>query len=374
MSQLALRQVHKGFGTQPVLVGVDLEVPEGSITAVLGPSGSGKTTLLRLVAGFERCERGVVSIGDRVVDDGAGEWVAPEHRRIGYVPQEGSLFPNLNVERNVAFGLGRGRRHGPRVQELLEMVGLGGLGRRYPHQLSGGQQQRVALARALAVAPTLVLLDEPFSSLDAALRQSVRDDVVEVLRAAGTTAVLVTHDQDEALSVADQVAVIDGGRVAQVDRPQVVYARPEDPELAAFLGEANLVPGTVEGGSVRTALGLLELDSSGAGLPPDGSGSVVLLRPEQVTLLEDAGAPAVAGRVLTYRYFGHDAVVRVQPAPGSGLDPLLVRVDGHRAWAPGAEVALTARGPVRAWPAPGPGTARHPAPAPDEAPVPAPAP
>ena len=182
---LEVTGVMKSFGNQLVLDGIDLAVPAGSLTAVLGPSGSGKTTLLRIIAGFDRADAGTVGLGGRVVD-GPGSFVASEERHIGYVPQEGSLFPHLTVEKNVAFGLPRPLRRGPKVPGLLEMVGLTGLGRRYPHQLSGGQQQRVALARALAIEPQVVLLDEPFSSLDAALRASVRHDVQQVLRAAGT--------------------------------------------------------------------------------------------------------------------------------------------------------------------------------------------
>jgi len=173
-------------------------VPAGSLTAILGPSGSGKTTLLRVLAGFERADGGTVRIGSMVVD-GPNSQVPPEKRRIGYVPQEGSLFPHLTVTDNVGFGLPPRQRRGPRTSELLETVGLAGLGKRYPHQLSGGQQQRVALARALAIEPAVVLLDEPFASLDTHLRASVRADVQRIFRALGTTAVLVTHDQSEAL-------------------------------------------------------------------------------------------------------------------------------------------------------------------------------
>ena len=184
MKGLAIAGVCKSFGPHPVLRGIDLVVPDGSLTAILGPSGSGKTTLLRIIAGFERPDEGQVRLGSQIVDDAGDEWVPTERRRIGYVPQEGALFPHLSVGRNVAFGLERGQRKSERVNELLELVGLTGLARRYPHQLSGGQQQRVALARALATDPEIVLLDEPFSSLDASLRASVRADVHDVLRLA----------------------------------------------------------------------------------------------------------------------------------------------------------------------------------------------
>src|ERR1700689_338253 len=181
MRQVAVTGLQKAFGVHPVLTGVDLEVPAGSLTAILGPSGSGKTTLVRLMAGFERPDEGTITIGGAVVD-GPGVYLAPERRRIGYVPQEGSLFPHLTVGANVGFGLSARERRGGRVASMLETVGLGGLGPRYPHELSGGQQQRVALARALAIEPALVLLDEPFAALDAHLRASVRADVQQIFR------------------------------------------------------------------------------------------------------------------------------------------------------------------------------------------------
>jgi ABC-type Fe3+/spermidine/putrescine transport system ATPase subunit len=245
VTELKVQGLHKAFGSHPVLAGLDLTVPTGSLTAILGPSGSGKTTLLRVLAGFDQADAGSVRIGDTVVD-GPGTHVPPERRRIGYVPQEGSLFPHLTVAANVGFGLPARERRGPRVAALLASVGLAGLGPRYPHQLSGGQQQRVALARALAIEPAVVLLDEPFASLDAHLRAAVRADVQEIFRAAGTTAILVTHDQDEALSMADRVAVLRGGRIAQYAPPQDLYIRPADPQLARFIGDANLLDGEFE--------------------------------------------------------------------------------------------------------------------------------
>src|SRR5580692_5618650 len=232
MTQLVVTGLHKAFGDHPVLTGLDLEVPAGSLTAILGPSGSGKTTLLRVLAGFERGDAGTVTIGGSVVD-GPDAHLAPERRQIGYVPQEGSLFPHLTVAANIGFGLPARQRKGPAIAELLDAVGLAGLGERYPHQLSGGQQQRVALARALAIRPRVVLLDEPFSSLDAGLRASVRGDVRAVLRERGTTAVLVTHDQDEALSFADRVAVLREGRIVQEGNPDEVYRQPADAGVAA---------------------------------------------------------------------------------------------------------------------------------------------
>ena len=281
MTQLTVSGITKAYGGRRVLGGVDLEVPENSLTAILGPSGSGKTTLLRVIAGFERADSGTVRLGDRVVDGSAG-YVPPERRRIGYVPQEGSLFPHLSVAANIAFGIpGRERRKA--VAGLLDAVGMAGLGHRYPHQLSGGQQQRVALARALAVKPAIVLLDEPFGSLDAGLRAAIRADVRRLLRAAGATAILVTHDQDEALSTADQVAVLRDGMIVQSAAPDELYNRPADPEVAQFIGEANLIDGILADGSVDTVLGPLQVRADArCGL--DSGPVTVLVRPEQINI------------------------------------------------------------------------------------------
>jgi iron(III) transport system ATP-binding protein len=363
VTELTVQGLHKAFGDHPVLTGVDLTVPPGSLTAILGPSGSGKTTLLRVLAGFDEADAGTVRIGPWVVD-GPGKHVPPERRRIGYVPQEGSLFPHLTVAANVGFGLPAKARRGPRVGELLEAVGLAGLGKRYPHQLSGGQQQRVALARALAIEPEVVLLDEPFAALDAHLRASVRADVQEIFRAAGTTAVLVTHDQDEALSMADYVAVLRCGQIAQCAAPQDLYIRPVDPQLAGFIGDANLLEGQlVPGGAVRTIFGDLSLAGEAAAAPPAAGPVTVLVRPEQLEVREcpaangshhgaHYGADGVTGRVITCEYYGHDAVLRVQPGAAAGVPEIIVRTAGGPQLPPGADVRVSARGPVLAWPRP----------------------
>ena len=375
MTQLAIAGLDKRFGAHQVLCGLNLDVPAGSLTAILGPSGSGKTTLLRVLAGFEHADAGTVRIGSAVAD-GPGVFLPAERRRIGYVPQEGSLFPHLTVAANVAFGLSRrkwGReRRSKRCADLLEAVGLGGLDRRYPHQLSGGQQQRVALARALAIAPEVVLLDEPFASLDAHLRASVRADVQHLLKESGTTSVLVTHDQDEALSTADRVAVLRDGGIAQCATPQELYSCPVDADMARFIGEANVIPGILNGSSVQTLLGLLAVtgtdpaeDRAGPGRNgSDGPGqrpAMVLIRPEQVELVPgtpgSAGAGPAAGgdtgltgRITGYGYHGHDAVVTVQPERDPHAPPLTVRTLGGAALSTGSRVTLRARGPVIAWP------------------------
>ena len=341
MNTLVLTGITKAYGPHPVLHGVDLTVENGSLTAILGASGSGKTTLLRVIAGFERADGGSVRLGDTVMDDGS-EYVSPAGRRIGYVPQEGVLFPHLNVLGNVAFGLPRRDRHSARVRELLEMVGLDGLEDRFPDQLSGGQQQRVALARALAVSPAIILLDEPFAALDASLRASVRADVTRILSAAGTTAVLVTHDQDEALSMASHVAVLRDGRIVQHGTPSSLYRSPVDAGVAEFVGEANLIPGSVLASVATTALGALPV----RGGAPDGP-AVVLVRPEQVRFGSSTGS-GVPGRVVGCQYFGHDAMLEVA-WPGS--HPLLVRVTGGDVPSVGSDVCLAATGSVTAWPA-----------------------
>ncbi len=345
MRQVAVTGLHKAFGTHPVLTGVDLEVPAGSLTAILGPSGSGKTTLLRLLAGFERADAGTIIIGDVVVD-GPAVHAAPERRRIGYVPQEGSLFPHLTVQANVGFGLAARERRGGKVASMLETVGLGGFGQRYPHQLSGGQQQRVALARALAIEPAVVLLDEPFASLDASLRASVRADVQEIFRRGGTTAILVTHDQDEALSVADRVAALRNGKIAQYATPEDLYRRPADPELASFIGEANLLEGILGDGVVKTLLGNLPLDAAVA-IPAGASQVTVLIRPEQIEL--EPSADGVLGWVTSFGYHGHDAVVHVRPDHDADRT-IIVRMTAGPYLPAGSPVTLRARGPVFAWP------------------------
>jgi iron(III) transport system ATP-binding protein len=276
--------------------------------------------------------------------EGPGQHVPPERRGLGYVPQEGALFPHLTVARNVAFGLRRGTSHAARVAELLDLVGLADLGRRYPHELSGGQQQRVALARALAMEPSVVLLDEPFSSLDAALRASVRADIARVLRTTETTVVLVTHDQQEAMSMADQVAVLRHGHVAQVGSPRDIYAHPVDPDMAAFLGEANLVAADVAGSVAVTALGALDT------APVQLASAVVLVRPEQITITVGRGT-GLTGQVVDQSYQGHESLITVLPDEPCGPDTLRVRVQGTASYAAGTVVTLTAAGAVPAWPA-----------------------
>ena len=364
VNALEASDVWKSYAATPVLRGVSLAVEEASLTAILGASGAGKSTLLRVIAGFEAADGGTVTVHGTVTDDGRRR-VPSERRRIGYVPQDGALFPHLNVRANAAFALPRRERGSAFVTEMLDLVGLADLGGRYPHELSGGQQQRVAIARALASRPKLVLLDEPFAALDASLRSSVRADVLGALHATGTAGVLVTHDQDEALSAADSVAVLHDGVITQVGPPRLVYATPADPWTAAFLGTANLLPGVTETTSagdarVRTALGSHALNDRGLnnGALTNGATTMsVLIRPEQIVLSRAghvAGSSrqdsdeAVTGKVTDTHYHGHDVLVGVDVV---GVGPVQVRLAGVEPPLSGDEVVLTVGGPVTAWPA-----------------------
>ncbi|MCW3480126.1 ABC transporter ATP-binding protein [Neisseriaceae bacterium JH1-16] len=344
MAELHIHGLSKHFGATAVLQGIDLSVPAGSLMAILGPSGSGKTTLLRLLCGFERADAGTIDLnGSRV--SGPGGHVPPERRRIGYVPQEGALFPHLTVAENIVFGLPRQQRRARhRVDELLDLVGLpASFADRAPQQLSGGQQQRVALARALAPSPALVLLDEPFSALDASLRVETRQAVADALTAAGATTLLVTHDQAEALAMGDQVAVLWEGRLLQVATPEMLYRQPANAELARFVGDAVLLPGMADDGQVDCALGKLTLMAD----MPHGAVQV-LLRPEQIRLLPLAGAAGAArAQVLDVTFYGHDACVRLRMSDVSS--ELTARVPGHRSPQPGQEVALAIEGRVAAF-------------------------
>ncbi|WP_146341131.1 ABC transporter ATP-binding protein [Nesterenkonia sp. NBAIMH1] len=323
-----------------VLTDVALSLPARTTTAVVGPSGSGKTTLLRSIAGFLQPSSGEILL------DGSAITKQPVHRRpIGLVSQDGALFPHMSVERNVAFGLdssalSRSQRRA-KVGELLDLVSLPqSYGERRPDELSGGQRQRVALARALARAPQVILLDEPFSALDAGLRERTRKAVQKVLRATGTTALLVTHDQDEALSFADQVAVLTEGRIRQAGAPQDVYASPSDLETAQFLGEAVVLDAVISDGWASCVLGEIPLRFPAAAGP-----ARVMLRPEQLTL-----APAgrgVLGVVLDSDYFGHDTTVTVRV---HGQDEVLrVRQLNTPPPAPGETIGLDVEGPGMAY-------------------------
>jgi iron(III) transport system ATP-binding protein len=312
----------KSFGGHTVLHGVDLAVRTGTITAVVGASGCGKTTLLRVVAGFETPDAGTISIAGRQVADATR--CVPAHRRdVGYVAQDGALFPHLTVGQNIAYGLdGPARRTGARVDELLRTVSLDtSYAHRRPHELSGGQQQRVALARALARQPAIMLLDEPFSALDTGLRASTRKAVAKLLSDAGVTTLLVTHDQEEALSVADQVAVMRDGRFTRIGTPRAVYREPGDRFTAEFLGDCVLLPCTVSGDVAECALGRLPVRNACV----DGR-ATLMLRPEQLvaTVVSDQEAPTMGlATVLASEFRGHDVLLTGDL--GADVEPVTVR-------------------------------------------------
>ena len=360
-SHLEIDSVTKNFGSQAVLKGVNLSVAKGGTTAIVGPSGSGKTTLLRLIAGFEHPGTGTIMLNGHPVA-GNGVWKPAHKRHVGYVAQDGALFPHLTVGQNVAFGLSAAKLDGgrravsARVNELLEMVSLDtAMAKRRPHQLSGGQQQRVALARALAREPELMLLDEPFSALDAGLRVATRRAVAKVLNEAGVTTILVTHDQAEALSFADQVAVMRGGKLAQIGNPFIVYTRPADRATAEFLGDAVILDAWMEGSLATCSLG---------GIPvrrPPAQGRVqLMLRPEQIRIAEDG---PIRGVVVDTDYFGPETTVRLKLAvppklagampdhryPGGG-EVITIRHWNASIAQPGTELCLRVVGEAVAFP------------------------
>jgi iron(III) transport system ATP-binding protein len=297
---LTLARLTKRFGADrpPAVDSLTLAVEPGQILALLGPSGCGKTTTLRLIAGFESPDAGQVIIAGRLMADAErGTAVPPEGRGVGVVFQDYALFPHLTVEANVGFGLHalpRERRR-ERVRSVLDLVGLADFARRYPHELSGGQQQRVAVARALAPAPTLVLLDEPFSNLDADLRAQMRDEVEKVLRATGATAVFVTHDQEEAFTIADVVGVLDQGRLEQLAPPEAIYHHPASPFVAEFVGAADFLPGLVTSEGIVTEVGVFRNVED----REPGEQVSVMIRPDDITFV-----PAPDGQaVILRRYF-----------------------------------------------------------------------
>jgi iron(III) transport system ATP-binding protein len=336
---LRLRGLRKSYGDVVAVDGLDLEIEAGATCALLGPSGCGKTTTLRLIAGLETPDSGTVEIGGETVSEPRRS-LPPERRRIGMVFQDYALFPHLDVAGNVGYGLGR-RPDRARVEAMLSTVGLEGLGARHPHELSGGQQQRVALARALIAEPRAVLLDEPFSNLDAGLREMVRREAREILEAQGVTSVFVTHDQEEALSVADVVAVVNEGRVEQVGTPEEVYSRPANRWVAAFLGEIEVLPGTASNGTISCELGQL---------PNPGGlhGEVdVLIRPESLAVgtVDAPDRRSQDATVVSRNFYGHDQLLELRLASGRTVR---ARRLGFPAWHPGDRVRVWIDGPADA--------------------------
>ena len=325
---LSAQGLHKSFDATVALDDFSLEVESGSLLTVLGPSGVGKTTALRILAGFEMPDSGTVRVNGRTVN-GPGVFVPPERRQVGVVFQDYALFPHLNVGRNVAYGLDS-HRGDHRISQVLEMVGLTGFEKRLPHELSAGQQQRVALARALAPRPQVILADEPFSNLDAALRKRLRAEVRSILREAETTTILVTHDQEEALAMSDRLALMNEGRVVQTGPPDHVYRNPATSWVAEFLGDADFFDAYAKGGRISTPFGTF---------PTTRSGPVkVMVRPESVTVFPHAQGVAV----VTYReFFGHDQLLSVKMP---GKITLRARCWPQPALAPGDRVAVSVDG------------------------------
>jgi iron(III) transport system ATP-binding protein len=352
MAELRCEGLAKSYRGRAVLHGVDLEVPAGTLTAILGASGSGKTTLLRIVMGFIEADAGRVTAGTQTVAQAPRVHLASEKRAIGYVAQEGALFPHLTAGENVGFGLPRSqRKRGARIAQALELVGLdAGYAGRPAHELSGGEQRRVALARALAPHPRIVLLDEPFSGLDAALRADTREAVLHALREEGTTALLVTHDQAEALSMGREVAVLREGRLAQRAAPAALYRIPVDADVARFVGEANLSPGHAQAGHVECAFGRLAVANPGQEGPVE-----VLIRPEQVHItghedVSETSGEHVTATVIDHVYYGPDTVVLLSLQAGAATI-VKARTSVQELPAVGQPVKLTVVGPVVVFPA-----------------------
>ncbi|WP_025127335.1 ABC transporter ATP-binding protein [Pseudomonas sp. PH1b] len=345
MNTLELQALHKSFGGFSALSDISLSVPAGSRTAIVGPSGSGKTTLLRMIAGFEFPDSGRITLNGQVLVDGQG--AVPAHQRlIGYVPQDGALFPHLSVADNIGFGLaGKQADKQPRIAELLDRVALDArLATRWPHELSGGQQQRVALARALAQRPRLMLLDEPFSALDTGLRAAMRKTVARLLADAGVTTLLVTHDQAEALSFADQLAVMRQGRLIQAGAPLDLYRHPLDAQTALFLGDAVLLPARLANGLAHCDLGQVPIGDHSLKGPAQ-----IMLRPEQLQLRTDApasgGDAGCAGVVSDCDFAGNTCTLSISVAAVDGSQHRLpVRSSGLYAPKVGSRVWISTRG------------------------------
>jgi iron(III) transport system ATP-binding protein len=347
MSTLDIRTVSKSYGAVAAVAAVDLHVQAGSRTAIVGPSGCGKTTLLRLIAGFEMPDFGSITFNGRVLVDDTT--LVPAHQRvIGFLPQNGALFPHLSVAGNIGYGLPKTLADRPRrVAELIELVALDqAMLKRWPHELSGGQQQRVALARALAQQPKLMLLDEPFSALDTGLRAATRKAVAQVLSKAGVTTILVTHDQEEALSFADQVAVMRDGRLIQTGRPTDLYLRPRDEATATFLGEAIILPATVNQGWADCALGRIAVDDTEISATRH-----IVLRPEQLHVTEIPSAEVDSqigcGHVIDVDFVGYACLLAIKLAgQPNGASVLQVRCPNDHVPQIGAGVKITVTKPA----------------------------
>ncbi len=332
---LAIRGLSHRFDRVTALESISLEIEDGEILALLGPSGCGKSTLLRLIAGLEPIQSGQISIGGKIVSAAPGRDLPPEKREVGFLFQDYALFPHLSAADNVAFGLGHldASTRRKRVGEMMEQLDVAALAKAFPHTLSGGQQQRIALARALAPSPSMILLDEPLSSLDARLRHNLADTLLSVLREIGTTAVLVTHDPEEAMYVADRIGVMRDGRLEQFGDPNAIYARPENSFVADFLFDSNRLSGIVSAdGTVDTGWGAVPAN----GLAPEDPVQV-MIRYEGIGLGTNG---AVSGKVLRSRVIGSVSLMVLEHAERPG-EHLLARVPTATAAREGDCVAVT---------------------------------
>jgi iron(III) transport system ATP-binding protein len=334
VSAIRLEKVSKSFQNREAAVGqLSMVVREEEVVVLLGPSGSGKTTLLRLIAGFERPETGMIVIGETVVSSPEA-FIPPEQRGVGMVFQDYALFPHLTVEENVGFGIPqKNGRRAERIRWFLDMIGLAPLRRRFPHELSGGEQQRVALARSLATQPRVLLLDEPFSNLDADLRPRLRVELKRILRRLGCTTIFVTHDQEEAFELGDRVAVMNRGRVEQIDTPERLYHKPATLFVADFVGQADFLPGQATEDLIQTEVGIF---SKPAHIAPD-SRVQVMFRPEDVELLPLAFNTGCVGVIVSRQFRGAHYLFSVRLDSGRELHSYEPPVAG---FAPGQKVAV----------------------------------
>ncbi len=329
---VSLRGISKSFDTDTTVIkGMCLELAQGEILVLSGPSGCGKTTTLRLIAGFIEPDEGTIRIEGLEV--AGSSWVPPERRPVGIVFQDYALFPHLTIEQNVSFGLGKieKAKRDAKVADKLRLVGLVGFNQRYPHELSGGEQQRVALARALAPEPKVVLLDEPFSNLDAFLRARVREEIRQILKRAGTTAIFVTHDQQEALALADRLVVLNKGRFEQVGSPEDVYHRPATRFVANFMGQANFLPGEVGPQGITTELGVWPTPAGLTG----GTDIDVMLRPHDIAISTDSAADSV---ISARQFLGEENLYTIELASGRMIRSTM---PSHAVFNPGETVKLT---------------------------------
>jgi iron(III) transport system ATP-binding protein len=341
MTSLEVSHLDVKFGDRKVISDLSFSLSSGEIASLLGPSGCGKTTLLRAIAGLLTPSGGTIRLGTQLVGLSSLS-LAPHKRSTGYVPQQGALFPHLNVARNIAFGIDKKKfsrsQIESRTSEMLELIGMSGYEQAMPTELSGGQQTRVALARALAIKPKMVLLDEPFSALDAHLRNELRADVIALLRSLGATAILVTHDREEALVASDKVILMRDGAIAQYGSPEDVYENPTSPEIAVSTGDAMILPAQQSiDGTVSYPLNI----TSGKGA---GTKGYVVIRPEEVVVSQQSSS-GLKAKLISLDYFGHDAMLTFSLAHTSEL--IKVRVTGHAGYLVGETLSLSHEGPIR---------------------------